>query len=47
MPESPVEVPTHLQLLNPTLSALHALGGSASISELDAHVIECLDRRLS
>ncbi len=34
-----VEVPTHDQLLNPTLKALRKLGGSASIIELLEQVI--------
>ncbi len=37
-----VSVPTHDQLLNPTLRALRHLGGSASISELLEQVIEDL-----
>ena len=28
-----MEVPTHIELLNPTLDALHKLGGSASLRE--------------
>lgn len=35
-----MSVPTHDQLLNPTLSALRHLGGSASITELRDQVIE-------
>ena len=34
-----MEIPTHLELLNPCLRALHELGGSASISELAERVI--------
>ena len=34
-----MEIPTHLELLNPCLRALHELGGSASISELAEQVI--------
>lgn len=37
-----LQVPTHLQLLNPTLDALRDLGGSASIEELVQHVIDRL-----
>lgn len=37
-----MEVPTHLELLNPTLNALRALGGSASIEELVGQIIEDL-----
>lgn len=37
-----VGVPTHDQLLNPTLKALRNLGGSASITELSEQVIEDL-----
>ena len=37
-----MEVPTHIELLNPTLDALHKLGGSASIGELAEQVIEDL-----
>lgn len=37
-----MEVPTHLELLNPALVALHKLGGSASIEELAEQVIEDL-----
>jgi len=37
-----VGVPTHYQLFNPTLKALHHLGGSASITELLEQVIEDL-----
>jgi restriction system protein len=37
-----VDVPTHDQLMNPTLEALHKLGGSASITELVAQVVEDL-----
>ena len=33
-------VPKERDLLNPTLAALHALGGSASISEIANQVIE-------
>jgi restriction system protein len=36
---APAAMPTYDQLLNPTLKALHALGGSASIAELVQHVI--------
>ena len=32
-------VPTHDELMNPTLQALRVLGGSASIQELDEKVI--------
>lgn len=35
-------IPTHDQLLNPTLEALRKLGGSASITELLEQVIEDL-----
>ena len=35
-------VPTYDKLLNPTLAALHHLGGSASILELRDQVIENL-----
>ena len=35
-----MEVPTHLELLNPALRALHTLGGSASIEELAEQVIK-------
>ena len=34
-----MDIPTHHQLMNPTLSALHSLGGSASIPEIVEHVI--------
>ena len=34
MSEKPEKVPTFDRLINPTLRALHKLGGSASISEL-------------
>ena len=34
------DVPKYLDLLNPTLAALHALGGSASIREIVNQVIE-------
>ena len=34
-----MEIPTHLELLNPCLRALHEWGGSASISELAEQVI--------
>ncbi|MCA1728812.1 MAG: restriction endonuclease [Actinobacteria bacterium] len=37
-----VSVPTHDQLLNPTLKALHELGGSASTAELLEQIIEDL-----
>ncbi len=37
-----MRVPTHDKLLNPTLAALHHLGGSASIIELRDQVIEDL-----
>lgn len=37
-----VNVPTHDQLLNPTLEALRKLGGSASITELVEQVVEDL-----
>ncbi len=37
-----VDVPTHDQLLNPTLKALRNLGGSASITELLEQIIEDL-----
>ena len=37
-----VDVPTHDQLLNPTLEALRKLGGSASITELVEQVVEDL-----
>ncbi len=37
-----MEVPTHLELLNPTLNSLLKLGGSASIEELAEQVIEDL-----
>ena len=37
-----MEVPTHLELLNPVLKALHKLGGSSSIGELAEQVIEDL-----
>lgn len=37
-----VDVPTHDQLLNPTLEALRNLGGSASITELVEQVVEDL-----
>jgi restriction system protein len=37
-----MKVPTHDKLLNPTLAALHHLGGSASIAELRDQVIEDL-----
>ncbi len=35
-------LPTHLELLNPTLQALKKLGGSASIAELDEEVTKNL-----
>ena len=34
-----MDIPSHDQLMNPTLSALHSLGGSASIPEIVEHVI--------
>ena len=34
-----MEIPTHLDSLNPCLRVLHELGGSASISELAERVI--------
>ena len=37
-----MKVPTYDKLLNPTLTALHHLGGSASIAELRDQVIEDL-----
>ena len=37
------KVPTHLQLMNPLISALHALGGSGSIQEIYLKVLELLD----
>ena len=36
-------VPTHWNLLNPTLDAIRALGGSASIKEIDDQVTQQLD----
>lgn len=36
-------MPTHLDLLNPTLRALEALGGSASLQELNQRVIQDLN----
>ena len=35
-----MKVPSHDKLLNPTLAALHVLGGSASIEELRDQIIE-------
>lgn len=37
-----VDVPTHDQLLNPTLEALRKLGGSAAINELVEQIVEDL-----
>ncbi len=36
------KMPTHLTLLNPTLEALHELGGSATNAELVEHVLDSL-----
>lgn len=35
-----VNVPTHDQLMNPLLQALHALGGSGSVKEIYDKVVE-------
>lgn len=35
-------IPTHKQLLSPTLTVLDALGGEASIAEIDAGIAEFL-----
>ncbi|MDX6403655.1 MAG: restriction system protein [Blastocatellia bacterium] len=37
------KVPTHLQLMNPLLTALKALGGSGTIEEIYLKVLEVLD----
>ena len=43
MDKTKPKVPTHLQLMNPLISALHALGGSGSIQEIYLKVLELLD----
>ena len=35
-------IPTHKHLLSPTLAVLDALGGEASIAEIDAAIVELL-----
>lgn len=37
------KVPPHDQLMNPTIQALHALGGSGTIEEINAKVIQLID----
>lgn len=38
-----LKVPTHLQLMNPLLKALHALGGSGTIAEINLKTLEILN----
>jgi restriction system protein len=38
-----IRVPTYDEMMNPLLQALHDLGGSGTISEIDGRVIEIMD----
>lgn len=42
MPDAP-QMPTHLDLLNPLLAAMHSLGGSGTTEEINGTVAENLD----
>jgi len=38
----PVNMPTHLDLLNPVLQALQRLGGSGTVEEVNANVLDIM-----